>query len=125
MKNFTSILCFLLLSCTEKNRLVEYGDYLNCDFNNEMKPVYIEENYNLQDYSNFYLYRLTNLERDKLINDIYFKIGDSTQKDCWKRYGDIYSFEISDSTINSGYYLKAIIANSDYNILAIEEVKWK
>jgi len=124
----TTILIITIISlfgCKQRDYISDYNKYLDINLPNDMMHVKINENVNVFDYSNEFIYRLTNLQKSNLIEDIYFKVGDSTKKDCWKKHGDYYSFEISDSTLMSGYYIKAVLTGNDINTLIIKEMKWK
>ncbi len=122
---YIALLFLLLLCCSKRGDVNEYSKYLGVDFPDNLEAIDFYSNSNLQDYSNYFIYPLNNLQRNNLINEINFKLCDSTKMDCWKRHGDYYSFKISDSTLNSGYYIEAMLTNNDFNILAVKEMKWK
>lgn len=115
----------LMVGCSQRDEISDFSNYLGVNLPNDMNRVKYNSNANLQDYSNSILFSLSNLQRNNLISEISSKLCDSTRKDCWKKYGDYYSFDISDSTLNSGYYIKALLTNNSYNALIIKELKWK
>jgi len=121
----TILIIISLFGCKQRDYISDYSKYLDVNLPNDMNQIKINENVNKFDYSNVFIYRLTNLQKENLIGELYFKVGDSVKKDCWKRYGDYYSYEISDSTLYSGYYIKASLTGNGMNTLIIKEMKWK
>ncbi|AWM15186.1 hypothetical protein DI487_15860 [Flavobacterium sediminis] len=116
---------FLLTSCSNNDKKGDFENYLKISIPNKVDVIKYDSNNTLQDYSTSFLYKLNDIEREKIAYHIYNNLGDSLQKDCWKKYGEYYSYEISDSTMMSGYYLKAVLINNSLNTLIIKEVKWK
>lgn len=121
----TLLLFILFISCKERNYNKEFGEYLNINIPNDLKKISINNNYNIQDFANSFVYPLTNLQRSNLIYEINLQVCEDLKEDCWKKCGEYYSYEISDSTYDSGYYIKAHIVDNNMNALLIEEVKWK
>ncbi len=116
---------FVILGCNQRDHISDYSKYLGVELSYDMEEINVNRDENVFDYSYKYIYSLTNQQRSKLEEILYFKVCDSNKRDCWKKYGEYYSYEISDSTDASGYYIKALLTGNELNTLIIREMKWK
>lgn len=129
---FKNLLLLFLLTvgygCKDDNYIGYYGDYLGIEFPKNITEICYESIVHDFDYTNTAIYRLSDFENQKIINQINKKLCDSItikKGDCWLKECEVYTLKISDSTFNSTYFLEATIGSFGHqNLLIIEQVKW-
>ena len=100
---------------------------MGINFPKEIEMMYTKSHSEFQDFSNFSIYYLSNHQKTDIIKQIKEKLCDSLTDNkvyCWKKSGNFYHLNLSDSILSSQYYLKVILtAKNDINTLMIYEVQ--
>lgn len=125
-----AVLCSLLTlysGCKDDNYIEYYGEYMGIEFPKDIVMICMYRISYDSDYTNTSIYRLSDIENQKVINQINTKLCDSItikKGDCWVKECEMYSLKISDSTYKSFYYIKASIGKiNNENLLIIDQVK--
>lgn len=118
------VVLLLFTQCTKPNYINDYGEHLKIEFPEDLKMIYFDSHSDIQDFTNFSIYELTQNQTKVIQNQIKTKMCNSRNSNsCWERFGNFYSLKVTDSVINSGYYLEVVLITQEVNTLMIREIK--